>query len=268
MNRIEYDLDGRREELKVPKSFSEMTGEQLVATIRMMNGEDVDKQLQLICGLPDDVFALLSEFQRFVLLDSITEVLNVDVNTISFKSWKITAIDINGEKWFGPMSNFGNIEWGEFVYADQCMIQGFHRAVIAALFRPQRTDYDGESDRRIPFTTYGTTKRFEQLSELDKDVQTAILLNYRAMRSASLAAVYTEIFPYHDVIADDGPNDNPPEPEEQPQQFSWSNIHHDLLGDNIQDEERFLHLPVHTVLYRLNEKIKDNRRRKNGKLYD
>ena len=86
------------------------------------------------------------------------------------------------------------------------------------------------------------------------------------MRAASLESVYTEIFPYHDLNTadDDGPNDNPPEPEEQPSQFSWTNIHRNLLGDNIQDEEKFLQLPVHTVLYRLNTLIQESKKRKSN----
>ena len=265
MNKLEYEIDGERHELQLPESLAEMTGEQLVAAVRLMDGDDGDP-LRLLCGLPEEVFSALSDFQIFMLKDSFSWIRQPNMATLSFKEWKIPSIDVDGEVWYGPTSNFGNITWGEFVYADQCMIQGFHRAAVAALFRPQRKDYDGETDRRIPFTTYGTTGRFGKLSVLDEALQVAILLNYRAMRAASLESVYTEIFPYHDLSTsdDDGPNDNPPEPEEQPSQFSWTNIHRNLLGDNIQDEEKFLQLPVHTVLYRLNTLIQESKKRKSN----
>lgn len=265
MNKLEYEIDGERHELQLPESFAEMTGEQLVAAVRLMDGDDGDP-LRIVCGMPEDAFAALSDFQRFMIMDSFGWLDHLDMSSLSFKGWKIPSIDVDGEVWYGPTSNFGNITWGEFVYADQCMIQGFHRAAVAALFRPQRKDYDGETDRRIPFTIYGTTGRFGKLSVMDEALQVAILLNYRAMRAASLESVYTEIFPYHDLSTsdDDGPNDNPPEPEEQPSQFSWTNIHRNLLGDNIQDEEKFLQLPVHTVLYRLNTLIQESKKRKNN----
>lgn len=265
MTPLSYEYNNERVELQLPSSFAEMNGEQLVEAVRLMNGDD-GNPLRLLCGLPEEVFSALSGFQIFMLKDCFRWISHTNIATLSFKGWKIPSIDVGVETWYGPMSNFGNITWGEFVYADQCMIQGFHRAAIAALFRPQRKDYDHETDRRIPFTTYGTTARFAKLPNLDEAVQTAILLNYRAMRAAALESFYTEIFPYHDLNTsdDDGPNDNPPEPEEQPSQFSWTNIHRNLLGDHIQDEDKFLQLPVHTVLYRLNTLIQESKKKKSN----
>jgi hypothetical protein len=286
MNTLEYEYDGERHEVKLPSSFADLSGDQLVAAVRLMDGEE--EALRVLTGLPEDVWDELSAFQRYSICELFEWMLRPDPGKLKFREWKIPTLDVDGEVWYGPMSNMANITWGEFVYADQCMMQGYYRAVVAALFRQERKGYDGETDRRVPFTTYGTTRRFERLavvasasSATGKDandggsalrrnggisaMEMAVILNYRAVRAASLEATYTEIFPYHDdnTEADDGPNDNPLEPEETEKgQFSWTNIHRNLLGDNIQDEEKFLQLPVHTVLHRLNQLIIDNKKRK------
>lgn len=261
---VTVERDSQSKDYSVPESFEEMTGRQLVAACRIMLGKADTESVSVVTGIEKEIVGELTPFQLY----NVTQLFDswsVNGARLRFKEWKIPEIVVGGKTYYGPTSNFGNISWGEFVYADQCMMQGYHKAVVAALYRQRREDYDGECDIRVPFSTYGTTRRFEEMSELDEATILGIVLNYRAVRAASLEDSYSSIFPYHD---DNGgkpdpnlPDDTPEAVEEEPTRpFSWTAIHRDLLGDRIQDEERFLRLPVHTVLYRLNQLIVESKK--------
>lgn len=257
MHSITISTDSATRDYSVPSSFEEMTGQQLISACRIMLGHADAETISSLTGIENEILSELSPFQLYNITQLFESWNNKDVK-ISFKEWKLPAIRVGEEEWHGPISNFGNVTWEEFVYADQCMINGLHRAAIAALFRPKRKDYDGETDIRIPFTTYGTTTRFQLLADLDEAVQLAILINYRAMRRAALENAYRQIFPYHDTQPDDDDTSDNSTPE--PSSFSWISVHHNLIGDNIQDEDKYLRLNVHTVLHRLNAIIEESRK--------
>ena len=253
MNKLEYEIDGERHELQLPTSLAEMTGEQLVAAVRLMNGDDGDP-LRIVCGMPEDAFAALSDFQRFMIMDSFGWLNHLDMSSLSFKGWKIPSIDVDGEVWYGPTSNFGNITWGEFVYADQCMIQGFHRAAVAALFRPQRKDYDGETDRRVPFTIYGADTRMRLMNLLSDDQLEAFVLCYTSLRKRFLEQRYPNVFARAPKRPKTSPNDKPPA-------FSGVAVHRDLMGDRFYDESKFFASNVHVILGRLDKVIREGGRK-------
>ena len=266
MNTLTYEIDGTRTDIEMPSAIAECNGAQLIAVAAACLGKlDEDGALREVGGIPADVVAVLSPFQRFKLIEALEPVFSFTPKELNFKTWKIPEIVINGVTYYGPESSFGNITWGEFIYADQCMINGLHQAAIAAMFRPERPGWDGETDRRLPFTVPGTTHRFPKFAALDEALRMAIVWNYRAMRCASIEAAYPALYPYYDPDAKpekDEDDDEPAQQEEQPKEFSWVNVHRDILGENIQDEERFLALPVHTVLYRLNAAVIESKNRK------
>lgn len=257
-NTITYTIGNDTTEIRVPSSLSELSGAQLIEAARLLTGGEPD--MSVLSGIPADVWADMAPFQRYAVRELFDFVNAQSVREAAFKEWKLPAIRVGEEEWHGPISNFGNVTWEEFVYADQCMMNGLHLAAVAALFRPKRKDYDGETDIRIPFTTYGTSTRFKLLGDLDEAVLAAILVNYRAMRRASLEDVYRQIFPYVDARADD--DDEGDKGNKEPSSFSWVAVHRSLIGDNIQDEDRYLRLGVHTVLYRLNSAIAESKRSK------
>ncbi len=261
-NTLTYTIGNDTTEIKVPSSISELGGAQLVEAARLLEGGEPD--MAVLTGIPADVWADMAPFQQYSVMELFDFVNVGSVREASFKEWKLPTIRVDGEEWFGPIGNFGNVTWEEFVYADQCMMNGMHIAAVAALFRPKRKDYDGETDIRIPFTTYGTTNRFKRLEGLDKAVQTAILINYRAMRKASLEERYGEVFPYADFHPGDEEEDGADKGgvESKRGSFSWISVHRSILGDNIQDEDKYLRLGVHTVLYRLNAAIAESRKSK------
>lgn len=265
MNTLSYETDNTRCDLTFPSTIAECSGPQLTAVAAARLGQLTEGEvLQRLCGIPIDVVAELSPFQRFKILEATEPVIHFEGNELLWKKWKFPTVEIGGETYYGPEDSFGNITWGEFIYADQCMIQGLYQAAIAAMFRPERPGWDGETDRRLPFTVPGTTHRFPKFGDMDGALATAIVWNYRAVRSAAVDAAYPALFPYFDPNAKPEKEDEEDEPEtkDEPTDFSWINVHRSILGENIQDEDKFLYLSMHTVLYRLNTVANESKKMK------
>ncbi len=262
MQKLTFEIKGKRTELEVPSTLAEMTGDHFLAAAKMvLSGSADDETLAILTGMPRDVLRKLDRFQRYSVEDLFSFLYRISPEDLSFKEWKLGNLCVDGTDYYGPTSNFGNVTWAEFVYVDQCMINGLHKAAVAALYRPQRKEYDGETDRRIPFTIYGTTHRFALFETVPESEILAVVLNYRAMRRAALEEKYPRIFPYHDSTPDPD-EDTETQSDDIAAGFSWTQVHRALLGDRIEEEDKFLNLNVHTVLHRLDAVIEENRRRK------
>lgn len=267
MNTLTYEIEGHKTELTFPSSIAECSGPQLTAVATARMGLLTDEELLVrLCGIPADVVEAMSPFQRYKIVEATEPVIQFESNELLWKKWRFPTVEINGQTFYGPEDSFGNITWGEFIYADQCMIQGYHQAAIAALFRPERPGWDGETDRRLPFSVPGTKYRFPKFGDIDGALAAAIVWNYRAVRSAAVDAAYPALFPYFDPDAkpEKDEEEEETEPKDEPSDFSWINVHRSILGENIQDEDKFLNLSMHTVLYRLNAAVIESKKRKSN----
>lgn len=175
MHTITVSTDTESRDYSVPENFAEMSGRQLIVACSILLGNTSEDAVEALTGIGNEILSAMSPFQMYNITQ-LFENWNSKTESICFKEWKIPEIKVGDTVYYGPTSNFGNITWGEFVYADQCMMQGYHKAVVAALFRQKRKGYDGETDIRIPFTTYGTSKRFKEMNELDEETMLAIIL--------------------------------------------------------------------------------------------
>ena len=271
MNSVEMVCDGARSEVLVPEMLSECSGEQLCAVAALRRG--LVKESEFIVrffGWNMDVVEQMTSFEVYSLMELVSGVVDFVPDDLAWREWMLPTLNVGGKIFYGPDSNFGNVSWGEFVYVDQCMMNGLHQAAIAAMFRPERENWTGETDRRIPFTIFGTTHRFDLFENMGCDsadegvcVEDAVVWNYIAMRSYSIERQYSALFPYYKELKNESEADNDDAVDEKEKtKFSWVNVHRNLLGDNIQDEERYLALPVHTVLSRLNERIIESKKKK------
>ena len=87
------------------------------------------------------------------------------------------------------------------------------------------------------------------------------------MRSACLEKKYIHIFSSKDdTIADENRKydiDLDEEPDRgYKSQFKWVNVHRNIVGDDIKDEEKYMALNLYTVLNRLDAVIVENRKSK------
>jgi len=268
MNKIRLDIGDRTLEYSYPQSFDECDGRRLIFAARIILYNSDDDATREFIGIPKELFSYLSKMHILSVRDSLSWITET-TESMSFREWKIPTIELDGELYYGPMSNFGNVTWGEFIYADQCMANGMLDAAIAAMFRQKMMDYDGETDIRVPFTIFGTVHRHGIMSQLDESTKLAIILNYMAMRRASIEETYTYMFNTpvkHQEANDNLPDDTPADPfdSDENHTVSWTMVHRNLIRENICEEEKFLNLNVHTVLHFLNNRIMEYRRPKHA----
>ena len=223
---------------------------------KLANKRASDAFFSIVCGIDPAHVKLLEPYHKFSIEELFEFLLNEDWNA-SFTEQKFYSLTVEKDNFYGYISNFGNTTWEEFIWADQCFINKDYRSLIAVLYRQKRKNYDGETDIRIPFTNYGITKRLPVINKLDDATIFALVLQYKAMRKASLEEKYPQIFP--EPMQPEP--DETPEPE-SPNNFSWVKVHRNILGDNFVQEKEYLQLNVHTVLNRLNDVIIESRKRK------
>ena len=120
------------------------------------------------------------------------------------------------------------------------------------LYRPQRDGYTGETDRRIPFSIYGTDTRMKSFAHLSDDQLTAFVLCYKTLRQRNLEAKYPNVFAH-------SPKQRRTSPNPTTSAFSWVGIHRDLMGDQFYDESKFYASNVHVILGRLDRVIRESR---------
>lgn len=273
MSIITIEIAGKKNDVNCPNSFAEMNGKQFIEACRYIIARKTSLMIPesfftILASIPESAVNFLDRYQRYSIIEMFNWLLD-ESKELSFREQKIDSIILNDTELYSYQGNFGNLTWEEFIYADQFMINKLYKNLASALYRPIRPDYTGETDRRIPFSIYGTNHRLPLFNEIDDALLLAIVINYRAMRSACLEEKYTEVFPYRDTLDE---NDDQEEEEEEPEEkkvepvhFSWVSVHRNLLGDQFYHEDKILQTNVHTILNRLNELIKENKKHQNGK---
>lgn len=245
----------------IPESIKEMTGTQIIEAIKYRTNKLAGKPagdvfFTKFCGIEPAKVKLLYPFHKYSI-EQCFEYLFTEEWDVAFNQQKFRTITIGEIKYHGYNDNFGNTTWEEFIWADQYFINKDYKTAIAILYREKRKKYDGETDKRMPFTNYSIENRKKEIDKLDDATIAALVLQYRAMRKASLEEKYPEIFP--EPFQSD--QNEMPEPElDVSDNFSWVKVHRNIMGNNIQNEKDYLQLNVHTILNRLNDIVIENRR--------
>ena len=275
MNKITIESSGKTQVYRVPSSFDEMTREQFILTatkllettnqsinpsILQSLNPSVSQSLNpsilqsfnyftAITGIPKKTWNALLSYQRHCIRQLFDFVADISP---AITKQLLPYIETGGQQLIGYQPGFSNTTWQEFIFADQYILSGKFKEAAACLYRPQRPDYTGETDRRIPFSIYGTNSRLPHFQNLPEAELFAFVLNYKALRKHHLEDKYPFVFP-------DAPN---AQFSTLNSQFSWVSIHRNLMGDHFYDETKFYDLNVHVILNRLNSTIKDNRKKK------
>jgi hypothetical protein len=232
-----------------------MTREQFILTaqkaLRTVAGMDDDTYYLAMTGIEQKIWDKLHFFEQYSikrLFDFTSEQFPPVTKQL------LPDMEIDGQCFIGYQPGFSNTTWQEFIFADQYVIHGKYREAAACLYRPQRSDYNGETDRRIPFTIYGASSRMKHFDNLSEAELLAFVLNYKALRKRNLEERYPFVFPSAISHPKTDPNND--------SQFSWLPVHRTLMGDHFYDESKFYELNVHIVLNRLNTVIQENRHNK------
>jgi len=262
MNEIKIVTDQKESLFYAPETFNEMSREQFILTAEKIlhaaaaDVED-DNFFLAMTAIEKKYWNKLHFFQRY----SIKQLF--DFTTLTpppITKQLLPYIETGGQQFIGYQPGFSNTTWHEFIFADQYIISGKYKEAAACLYRPQRSNYTGETDRRVPFTIYGTHSRLPYFYNIPEAVLFAFVLNYKALRKHNLEEKYPFVFSNSKSHSQTNPNSRLVS-EVEPQ-FSWVSIHRDLMGDHFYDETKFYNLNVHVILNRLNTVIRDNRKKK------
>lgn len=251
MKKIDFKVAGKKYCYRVPEKWSEVTAEQFKLYVEADGFVDLDFVRRLI-SLDDvvsvnlsisDWWWLVNEFEWMKSTDDIGKLFIEDV----------TMPD--GTVCYGYNPDFSDITWEEWTFADTYASAGRWNVVAAVLYRPERKKWDRESDRRIPFTKYGTEKRMDQMAKLDKLTLKAIQVNYLILRKR-LTDHYIHLFYDHVDEVEEGK-------KAEKQHTDWLQLIRNMMGDNFYEESKYLQLSVPSVLFQLERRVKEAK--ENGK---
>ena len=248
MNEIRIETDGTSIVRSVPGCFDEMTREQLLAACSALGGSLSETNFYAaMAGIDGKTWEAIPSGQRYFLARLFDFVFDKEP---AFSKQLLPFIEADGVRFIGYQPNFSNTTWEEFIYADGYMLSGRFREAAAVLYRPQRDDYTGETDRRVPFTIYGADTRMKHLAHLSDDQLAAFVLCYKTLRERNLVKRYPNVFAR-------SPKRRKTSPSQRESAFSWVSVHRDLMGDRFYDEAKFYASNVHVILNRLDRVIRE-----------
>lgn len=252
MKKIEFGVANKRYEYSMPENWNEVTEEQFKSYVQ--EGSFTLDLVRRVIGMDDVVAASLTpadwwrvcqEFKWMKETDGIGK-LYID---------KVTLKD--GTVCYGYNSDFSDVTWEEWMFADTYASRGRWDVVAAVLYRPEKENWDHESDRRIAFSKFGASDRTPMMAELDETTLASIKVNYLLLRKRMTDHYYHIFTDYTDDAADgelekkkQGPTD-------------WLTIIRNMMGDFFYEEQKYYQLSVPSVLFQLESRVKEAK--KNGK---
>lgn len=281
MGTIKVKKGKKEKTYSFPDSYNECNEKQFIACCKYfldvsilwrknptleMKKNIMDTFLQSFIPFEGKHFSLLDDFTKYKLLEEMKWIQEEEsIQSMSFLEPKIQKLKVGKVELFGIHRNFGNVTWEEFIWADQCFIDRNNNMLAAVLFREAVEDYNNDRDIRVDFNRYQLGNRMELISKLPQEKVLAILLQYKAMRNASLELKYSAIFPeFSKNVEDDTDSITDMDEKEVETKFSWVKVHQNIMGDDIVNENTILKLAATTVLNNLNNRIIKNRKTPRG----
>ncbi|MBR3577355.1 MAG: hypothetical protein IKN98_01090 [Bacteroidales bacterium] len=248
MKEVKVCIDGVLSVHHVPESYDELSREQLLTVCSSLEGALTESALYAsLTGICKETWEEIPFPKRYFLMRLLDFVLEKEP---AFSKQLLPFIEAGGVRFIGYQPTFSNTSWEEFIYADGYMLSGRFREAAAVLYRPQREDYAGETDRRVPFTIYGADTRMKTLAKLSDDQLAAFVLCYKTLRERNLVKRYPNVFAR-------SPKRRKISPSQPEASFSWVSVHRDLMGDRFYDEAKFYASNVHVILNRLDRVIRE-----------
>ena len=248
MKKIDFEVAGKRYEYNAPESWEELNADQFRAYVEV-GAVNVDL-VRRIVGM-DDVVAVSLTLSDWWWLTKEFDWMNDIENIGKLFMEELTMPD--GTVYYGYNADFSDVTWEEWTFADSYASLGRWDIMTAVLYRQERPDWNRETDRRIPFTKYGTEARMEQTSKLDELTIRCVALNYKMLRKR-LTDHYGHIF--YEPIEEEETSKTGKKPQTKPR-TDWLKLIRNMMGDNFYEEQKYLNLSVPSVLFQLESRVKE-----------
>lgn len=250
MKKVEFEVAGKRYPYEVPENWGELTQQQFIDFAGGIGEKDrVDPLLAIkLLGIDDVVAVSLNLADWWLVCSWLDWMRDLGGYTVG-KMDTVTLPD--GTVCLGFSDDFSDVTWQEWMIADSNANTGQWAVVAAVLYRPRRADWDHTSDPRREFSQWDCDARLPQFQRLDAAVLAAVALNYKLMRQ-QLTRRYRRLF----SGSSDGKSGG----------ADLQTLIRNVMGDNFYEEDKYLKLPVPSVLFQLDRMVREEReRRRNAK---
>lgn len=255
MQKLTFDVAGHKYDVEVASCWNEVSQDEFITFVKYLGnqGEGIDISTLLVMAKIPEVAAInLTTAQWWWIHDHFKWMLDMEkVDSLMIDT--LTLAD--GTVLHGYNGDFSDVTFEEWMFADTYANANRWDVVAAVLYRPEKENWDGESDRRIPFTKYGADKRSSLIAELDGDIIKAVRLNYLLLRRR-LTLKYKRLFYDADEIENDESK------QKKRSGANWLSLVRNVMGDNFYEEEKYLRISVPAMFFQLDRMIKESNERK------
>lgn len=249
MKQIDFKVAGKKYEYSVPENWNELTEEQFRSFVDANTfGTDMVRR---IMGMDDVVAVSLTIADWWFICKEFEWMQDTeDIGRLYVE--KIVLPD--GCVCYGYNSDFSDVTWEEWMFADSYATRGKWDVVAAVLYRPEREGWNRETDRRIPFSKYGASERMKLTAKLDPLILRCVQVNYLLLRKR-LTDHYYHIFTEN--LEDDNEAPGKKKRKQQKGHTDWLAIIRHMMGENFYEEGKYYQLSVPSVLFQLESKVKE-----------
>lgn len=254
MKQIDFIVAGKRYEYTVPEKWDELTREQFMAFVEV-NTFDLEL-VRRIVGMDDVVAVSLTPAdwwcvrKEFEWMQDVEGIGKLYIDQVKLK---------DGTVCYGYNSDFSDVTWEEWMFADTYASRGRWDVVAAVLYRPERADWNHETDRRIPFSKFGASERTPLMGELEPLLLQSIKVNYQLLRKRMTDHYYHIFVDY----SDDETEQKDQRKQAKPSPTDWLTIIRNMMGDNFYEEQKYYQLSVPSVLFQLESRVKEAKKHGN-----
>lgn len=252
--------------LSVPENWSELNGRQLklaclYRTLQAGSTRNMLETARRIIGADRRMWRTIPPAQKCLMCEELLGFIIKD--TPSFRDNKIPTIRAGLRRLRGFDDMLSDVTWEEFIYADTFMLRGMHREAVAVLYRPANL----LTGRKKPFSDSELARNSKRAGKLDDLTVTALAVNFRAVRKASVEEKNRHLFPPMDDTYIDGERlkTDTDRPQAPSQAAGWADTHHILMGDLAYEERKFLDSKATTIICWINRRIRESKERERRK---
>lgn len=197
---------------QVPSTWHELSRKQLLRLLPLVYAPaQPERRLRLLAALSDYSLAVLTGLPPVILaqLLPLTDWLGSDAHRLTDQLLPTLAVPSRlpdrPTTWHGPLGQFRNLLFGEFIFADTFFVlYSLHGQAacldqfLTVLYRPARPEADPEApdwtgDVRLPFNEHQLEARTPRVAQVPAAQKLAVLTWYRGCRT-QLAEEFPDVF--------------------------------------------------------------------------